>query len=446
MDPTGGFMPVSNTVIMGAAGRDFHNFNVLCRDNPEYNVVAFTATQIPDIDGRRYPAELAGARYPDGIPILKESDLAGLIQEQKVDKVIFSYSDVNYHYVMHKAAAVSAAGASFVLPAAGETMLESKRPVISVCAVRTGCGKSQTTRRVAALLRASGQKVAIVRHPMPYGDLLKQVVQRFESYEDLDRFDCTIEEREEYEPHIDAGSVVFAGVDYQKVLRAAESEADIVLWDGGNNDTPFFRSDLKIVVVDPLRPGHETSYYPGEINLRMADVVVINKETTANYDDIERVRESVHEINPAAVIIDAASPITVDSPQIIADKRVLAVEDGPTLTHGEMKYGAAVVAAQRYGASEIIDPRPYLSGSLKDTFATYPEIGNLLPAMGYGEGQVKDLQDTINAVDCDAVIIGTPIDLRRLIQINKPATRTSYHLQEIGTPDLAGVLDEFLNK
>ena len=433
-------MPRRKVIIMGAAGRDFHNFNALYRGNDQFEVIAFTATQIPDIDGRVYPAALAGEGYPSGISIHHENDLMSLIGEHGVEDVVFSYSDVSYNYVMRKGSAVNAAGASFVLLNARQTMLKSTKPVVAICAVRTGCGKSQTTRKVSRILKEMGKKLVVVRHPMPYGNLVAQRCQRFATYEDLRTHDCTSEEREEYERHLELGSIVYAGVDYREILDQAQAEADVVLWDGGNNDTPFFEPDVHIVVVDPLRPGHEVSYYPGEVNLRMADVVVINKETSATLDDIETVRSNIMEVNPDAVVIDAASPIFVDDPAVIKGKRVLAVEDGPTLTHGGLKLGAGIVAAQRFGASEIVDPRPYLKGSLQETFRTYPEIGALLPAMGYGEQQVKDLEATINSTDCDAVIIGTPIDLRKLVNINKPATRVTYELEEIGKPDLRDVL------
>ncbi len=429
-------------IIMGAAGRDFHNFNCVYKNNDLYEVVAFTATQIPDIEGRIYPVELAGASYPQGIPIHHERELGALIRELKVDEVIFSYSDVPYQYIMSKSAEVNAAGASFVLLDPHATMLKSTKPVVAICAVRTGCGKSQTTRKVAEILKAKGKKLVVVRHPMPYGNLVDQRCQRFEVYSDLEKHKCTIEEREEYEPHLAMGSIVYAGVDYEEILRSAEKEADVVIWDGGNNDTPFFKPDVYIVVADPLRPGHELTYYPGEANLRMADTVVINKQTSASLADIQTVRDNIQQVNPDALIVDAASPIFVDNPDVIRGKRVLAVEDGPTLTHGEMKLGAAVVAARKYGAAELVDPRPFLKGTLKGTFETYPGIGALLPAMGYGDQQVKDLQDTINAVDCDAVVIGTPIDLRKLIDVNKPAVRVTYELAEIGHPTLQEVLSD----
>ncbi len=433
-------MQRKRTVIMGAAGRDFHNFNTYFRNNEEYEVVAFTATQIPNIDDRKYPAELSGDLYPEGIPIVAETELSELIQSHNIDQVYFSYSDVPHDFVMHQASVVNSLGASFCLLGPKFSMLKSKVPVVAVCAVRTGCGKSQTTRRVAEILKAQGKKVVAIRHPMPYGDLVAQKVQRFASLDDLKKHDCTIEEMEEYEPHIVRGSVVYAGVDYGAILEQAEKEADVILWDGGNNDTPFYEPNIHITIVDPLRPGHELEYYPGETNLRMADVVVINKEVEAMAEDIQYVRENIRLVNVHAEIIDAASPIRVEDPEVIQGKRVLVVEDGPTLTHGEMTFGAGVVAADRYGAAEIVDPRPFLKGTLVDTFEKYPEIGELLPAMGYGEQQMKDLEATINSTDCDAVIIGTPIDLRRIISIKKPAVRVFYDLQEIGTPTLEDVL------
>ena len=436
-------MTKDRVIIMGAAGRDFHNFNVYFRGNEAYQVVAFTATQIPNIEGRVYPPELAGPGYPDGIPIYPESQLPELIEELNVDQVVFGYSDVSYEYVMHRASMVLAAGADFRLMGWKETMLEAKVPVISVCAVRTGSGKSQTSRRVSDLLRKMGKKVVVVRHPMPYGDLREQVCQRFTSYEDLDRYKCTIEEREEYEPHLDRGVVVYAGVDYEKILREAEQEADVILWDGGNNDLPFYRPDLHIVVVDPHRAGHEVAYHPGEANLRLADVVVINKIDTADLENVSTVRENVRAINPNAVIIEAASPIFVEDPAAIRGKRVLVVEDGPTLTHGEMAYGAGVVAAKRFGAAEIVDPRPYAVGSIIETFEKYPQTGPLLPAMGYGERQIEELEQTINATPCDLVIVATPIDLRRVLRrIAHPMDRVRYELQEIGQPTLKEVLAE----
>ncbi len=428
---------------MGAAGRDFHNFNLRYRDNEEFEVVAFTATQIPDIDDRMYPQELAGKLYPKGIPIHSEDELVNLIKQQQVDIVVFAYSDVPYEYVMHKAAIVNAAGADFVLLGHETTSIKSNVPVISICAIRTGCGKSQTTRRISEILKSMGKKVVAIRHPMPYGDLAKQKVQRFATYADLDKHHCTIEEREEYEPHIDRGVIVYAGVDYGAILQEAEKEADVILWDGGNNDTSFYKSDLHIVVTDPLRAGHETAYYPGETNLRQANVVIINKIDTADYDDIEYLRGSIREINPKAIIIDAASPLSVDDPEMIRGKRALVIEDGPTLTHGEMTYGAGVVAAEKFGAAEIVDPRPWIVGKIKETFEKYPDIGELLPAMGYGEEQVRDLEKTVNAVECDVVVIGTPIDLRKVIRIDKPAVRVRYDLQEIGKPNLEDVLAKF---
>jgi len=436
-------MSRKKVIIMGAAGRDFHNFNLRFRDNDQFEVVAFTATQIPDIEGRSYPAELAGKLYPNGIPIHPETELADLIKQHQVDSVVFAYSDVPHEYVMHKASLVNAAGADFWLLGTATTSLKSKVPVISICAIRTGCGKSQTTRRVSDILKSYGKKLVAIRHPMPYGDLAAQKVQRFASYDDMDRHKCTIEEREEYEPHIDRGTIVYAGVDYGTILEQAEKEADIILWDGGNNDTSFYQPDLNIVVVDPLRPGHEMSYYPGETNLRMADVIIINKIDTAEYDDIEYVRESVREVNPKAIVIDAASPLMVEQPELIRGKRALVVEDGPTLTHGEMGFGAGIVAAEKFGAAEIVDPRPWVVGKIAETFDKYPDIGSLLPAMGYGEQQVADLEKTINAVDCDVVVIGTPIDLRKVVKINKPAVRVRYELQEIGKPDLEDVLKKF---
>lgn len=430
------------TIIMGAAGRDFHNFNEYFRNNQQYHVVAFTATQIPDIEGRLYPAQLAGELYPDGIPIHPESDLTTLIRDYGIDQVIFSYSDVPHTYVMHKASQVQAAGADFRLLGTRSTQIKSNKPVVSVCAVRTGSGKSQTSRRVAKILSNLGYKVAAIRHPMPYGNLVEQAVQRFEDYEDLDKHDCTIEEREEYEPHIANGVIVYAGIDYREILQQAEEEVDIVLWDGGNNDFPFYESDLQIVVADPHRPGHEINYYPGETNARMADVFVINKVDTAAPDDVITVRENLREINPDAIFIEAASPLFVDKPAAIQGKRVLVIEDGPTLTHGDMAYGAGWVAARRFGAREIIDPRPYAVGSILDTYAKYPTTGNVLPAMGYGDKQIQELGETINQAEADLVLIGTPIDLTRIIKINKPSQRVRYELQEIGQPTLAEVLRE----
>ena len=428
------------TLIMGAAGRDFHNFNVFFRDNKEYEVVAFTATQIPDIEGRTYPTELAGKLYPKGIPIYAETDLLKLIGEEKVDQVIFAYSDVPHEVLMHKASMVLAAGADFRLMGTKTTQVKSTKPVVSICAVRTGSGKSQTTRRVSLILRNMGYRVAAIRHPMPYGDLVKQAVQRFADYSDLDKHECTIEEREEYEPHLDNGVIVYAGVDYEKILRQAEQEVDIVLWDGGNNDFPFYVSDLQIVVADPHRPGHEMSYHPGETNCRAADVFVINKVDTADAENVIKVRKNLRMLNPKAIVIEAASPLFVDDPDAIRGKRVLVIEDGPTLTHGEMAYGAGYVAARRFGAAEIVDPRPFAVGSIKTTYEKYPKTGPILPAMGYGEAQTRDLEATINKSDVDLVIIGTPIDLNRVIKINKPAQRVRYELQEIGRPTLEDIL------
>ena len=429
-------------IIMGAAGRDFHNFNTLYREDTAVEVVAFTATQIPDIEGRKYPPKLAGKLYPKGIPIYDEADLIGLIKKHNVDEVVFSYSDVPFEYIMTKGSEVIAAGAAFSVAGGAPTMLKSSKPVVAVCAARTGCGKSQTTRRICQVLQRMGHTVVVVRHPMPYGDLAKQACQRFATYEDLDKHECTIEEREEYEPHIDKGIVVYAGVDYEMILREAEKEADVVLWDGGNNDMSFYRADLYITVVDPHRPGHELTYYPGMSNVLLADVVIINKIDSASPDGIETVRSNVRGVNPRAVIIDAASPLTVDNPKAIAGKKVLVVEDGPTLTHGEMTYGAGVVAAEKYGAAELVDPRPYTVGKITETFEKYPDIGVLLPAMGYSGQQVKDLEKTINAVPCDLVVIGTPIDLRRIVTIRKPTVRVEYSLQEIGFPTLEDVLGD----
>ncbi len=438
-----------NVLIMGAAGRDFHNFNVVYKNNPLYNVGAFTATQIPNIDGRKYPASLAGKLYPKGIPIYPESELSDLIKKYSIHQVVFSYSDVPFSYVMSKNAIVNAAGADFVLLGAADTMLKSTKPVVAVVASRTGAGKSQTSRKVVEILQGLGKKTVSVRHPMPYGDLAKQKVQRFAAISDLKKHDCTIEEMEEYEPHIAKGNVIYAGVDYEAILREAEKEADIIIWDGGNNDTSFYKSDLTITVVDPHRAGHEMNYYPGRTNVHLADVVVINKIDSANLLQISTVRDNVLKLNPSAKIVEAASPIYMENPsdiKFIRGKKVLVVEDGPTLTHGEMKYGAGTIAAQKFEAAEIIDPRPFAVKSIKDTYKKYPEIGILLPAMGYGDKQMKDLEDTINKTPCDAVIIGTPIDLRRVIKINKPAVRISYNLQEIGKPDLTQILTDFVKK
>ena len=431
---------------MGAAGRDFHNFNTFYRDKKEYNVVAFTATQIPDIEGRKYPPVLAGKLYPKGIPIRPESELEMLIHKHKVDEVVFSYSDVPQQYVMQAAAIVDRAGASFVLLGTKQTMIKSKKPVIAVTAIRTGCGKSQTTRKVCEVLKEMGKKVVAIRHPMPYGDLAKQISQRFAKLSDLKKHKCTIEEMEEYEPHIKTGTICYAGVDYGEILKNAEKEADVIVWDGGNNDTPFYEPDLWIVVADPHRAGHEITYFPGMTNFISADVIVINKMETADSEDIEILRENIATFNPDATVIEGASPVFVDDPKVIKGKRVLVVEDGPTLTHGGMTYGAGIVAALKFGAAEFVDPRPYLKGSLKGTFEKYPDIGTLLPAMGYGEKQVKDLNATINAVKCDSVVIGTPIDLRRIVEIKKPSTRVRYELQEIGLPDMRTVIGEFLKR
>ncbi|MGC9469725.1 MAG: cyclic 2,3-diphosphoglycerate synthase [Anaerolineae bacterium] len=429
-------------IIMGAAGRDFHNFNTYFRGNADYDVVAFTATQIPNIEGRKYPPALAGELYPEGIPIYPESDLLGLIDEYDVEQVVFSYSDVPHVYVMHKASLVLGSGADFRLMGTGSTMLESEKPVVAVCAVRTGCGKSQTTRHVCDALQAMGHKVVVVRHPMPYGDLAKQAVQRFASYADLDKHECTIEEREEYEPHLDRGVTVYAGVDYEAILRQAEQEADVVVWDGGNNDLPFYRPDLWIVVTDPHRAGHEVTYHPGESNFRAADAIVINKMDTADYEDVRTIYENISEMNPDATVIEAASPLFVDHPEQIRGKRVLVIEDGPTLTHGEMAFGAAYVAAQRFGAAEIIDPRPYAVDSIAETYKKYPTTGKVLPAMGYGDKQIRDLEETINNTPCDLVIVGTPIDLTRLLKIEHPMQRVRYELQVIGQPTLEAMLEE----
>ena len=431
-------------IIMGAAGRDFHNFNVAFRNNPQYEVVAFTATQIPGIDDKMYPADLSGDLYPNGIPIHPEEELTDLINKHQVNRVIFAYSDVTHEAVMHKASAVLAAGADFWLMGPDSTMLKSSKPVISICATRTGCGKSQTTRKVMQILKAAGKQAVAIRHAMPYGNLAKQKAQRFATLEDFKKHDCTIEEMEEYEPYIAMGGVVYAGVDYEAILREAEQEAEIILWDGGNNDIPFYVSDLEIVVTDPHRAGHETRYHPGETNLRRAQVIIINKMDTAKATEVDKLRHSIAQINPKATVIEAASPITVEGNEQIQSKRVLVIEDGPTLTHGEMPYGAGTLAARQHGASEIIDPRPWAIGSIKETFAKYPNVDPLLPAMGYGPEQVRDLEASINAVDCDLVIIGTPIDLNRVVNIQKPAVRVTYELQEIGSPNLKTVLKPFL--
>ena len=435
-----------NVIIMGAAGRDFHNFNTYFRDNEMYDVVAFTAAQIPDIDGRKYPSELAGRLYPQGIPIYAESEVEKLIKDLKVDTCVFSYSDVTYNKVMGISAIVNAAGADFMLLGPAQTQIKSTKPVIAVCAVRTGCGKSQTSRKVIEVLMEKGLKVVAIRHPMPYGNLVEQKVQRFATVDDLKKHKCTIEEMEEYEPHVVRGNVIYAGVDYEAILREAEKEADVVIWDGGNNDFSFYVPDLMITVVDPHRPGNELSYYPGEVTLRVADVVVINKMDSASPENIQTVRENIEKVNPTAVVIDAASPLTVHHPELIKGKRVLVVEDGPTLTHGEMKLGAGTVAARKYGAREMVDPRPFVVGKLAETFKTYPNIGTLLPAMGYGEQQIADLEKTINNTDCDTVVIATPIDLQRIVKINKPSTKVDYDLEEIGRPKLSDVLGDFVKK
>jgi predicted GTPase len=431
-------------IIMGAAGRDFHDFNTYWRDDPAFEVVAFTAAQIPDIAGRVYPPALAGPRYPQGVPIYPEEQIAELIRDRAVDLVALAYSDLPYEVVMHKGALVNAAGADFCMLGWQHTMLKSSKPVIAVCAVRTGCGKSQTSRAVVKLLRAAGKKVAAVRHPMPYGDLGRQICQRFATLADLDTYRCTIEEREEYEPHIAAGNIIFAGIDYEAILRAAERDADVILWDGGNNDMPFFKPNLFITVVDPHRPGHERRYYPGETNLRMADVVVVNKVDTARKKDVEIVLANIRATNPQAKVIMANSPVRVAEPKQIRGKRVLVVEDGPTVTHGEMSYGAGYIAARKYKARKIVDPRPYAVGSIKKTFAQYTHVSEVLPAMGYGEKQVRELQRTINAVPCDLVLIGTPIDLGRMLKINKPALRVRYELEERRGGQLAAAVRQIL--
>jgi len=440
-------MERKNMIIIGAAGRDFHNFNTVFRNNEEYNVVAFTAAQIPDIDGRKYPPELAGKLYPEGIPIYSEEELPELIQKYQVHSCVFSYSDLPYQKVMNISAVVNAAGANFTLLGTVGTMIRSTKPVIAVCAVRTGCGKSQTSRRVIENLMDKGLKVVAIRHPMPYGDLVAQKVQRFATIEDLHKHHCTIEEMEEYEPHVVRGNVIYAGVDYEAILREAEQDpegCDVILWDGGNNDFPFYRPDLTIGVTDPHRAGHELSYYPGEVVLRTSDVIIINKMDTAPPEGVQTIRTNIARVNPGAVVIDGASPIRVEHPEVIRGKRVLVVEDGPTLTHGEMKIGAGVVAAGKYGAASLVDPRPFTVGRLTETFQIYPGIGTLLPAMGYGNEQLQDLETTINNTDCESVVIGTPIDLNRLINIKKPNTRVFYDLQEIGTPTLDEILSVFI--
>ena len=433
-------MKKQNIVIMGAAGRDFHNFNVFFRNNKDYQVKAFTATQIPDIAGRKYPSELSGKQYPDGIPIFPEDDLPGLIKQFDIVQVILAYSDLPHQYVMDRASIVIAAGADFRLMGPKNTMLKAKVPVISVCATRTGSGKSQTTRKVTQILNEIGKKVVVIRHPMPYGDLRKQIWQRYEIYHDLDRYQCTIEEREEYEPHLDLGNIVYAGVDYGEILKRAQKEADVIVWDGGNNDIPFYHPDLHIVVTDPHRVGHEKTYYPGAVNLRMADVVVINKIDTADPKNVEQLRVNIQDMASDAILIEAASPIQVNQAELIRGKKVMVIEDGPTLTHGEMEFGAGVVAARKFGAREIIDPRPYATGSIKETFQKYPHIGFLLPAMGYGQEQIKELESTIDNSDAELIVIGTPIDLSRVMKINKEYVRVRYELQEIGKPDLKEIL------
>ena len=442
-------MQKRKVIIIGAAGRDFHNFNTYYRDNQAYEVVAFTAAQIPDIAGRKYPAALAGSLYPEGIPIYLQDDLERLIKELDVDECVFSYSDIHYCAIMGVSARVNAAGADFTLLGPKSTMVKSVKPVIAVGAIRTGCGKSQTSRRVAEILMANGLKVIAIRHPMPYGDLAAQKVQRFATIDDLAKHKCTIEEMEEYEPHIARGNVIYAGVDYEAILRAAENDpdgCDVILWDGGNNDFSFYKPDLTITVVDPHRPGHELSYYPGEVTLRLADAVVINKIDSADFESIQQVRANIERVNPKAIVVDAASTISVDKPEVIRGQRVLVIEDGPTLTHGEMKLGAGIVAARRFGAATIIDPKPYAVGKLAETYNIYPNIGTLLPAMGYGDQQVKDLAATIERADCDSVVIATPIDLGRVIKINKPNTRVEYALQEIGHPNMEDVLAPLIKR
>jgi predicted GTPase len=433
----------AKVIIMGAAGRDFHNFNVYFRDNANYDVVAFTATQIPNIERRKYPASLAGKLYPTGIDIHPEEDLKDLIKKHNADQVVLAYSDLSDIDVMHKCAIANAAGADFRLMGMNHSAIKSKVPVIAVCAVRTGSGKSQTTRAIAGILRAKGRRVVAIRHPMPYGDLEKQAVQRYATYADLDKNKCTIEEREEYEPHIDKGIIVYAGVDYERILRQAENEADVILWDGGNNDTPFYVPDLLVVVADPHRAGHAKLYYPGETNVRMADVVIVNKVDTADPKNVELVKEIVAELNPKATVITAASPVTADDPEAIKDKTVLVIEDGPTVTHGGMKFGAGLIAAEKAGAKEIIDPRPYAVNSIRETFEKYSHLENVLPAMGYGDIQIKDLQQTINAAKCDVVVSGTPIDLNRVLKANKPIIRARYELKVLGEPSLEDILKKF---
>jgi len=442
----GNFMRKRKVLIMGAAGRDFHNFNLVYRNNRQYQVVAFTATQIPDIEGRKYPPKLAGKLYPKGIPIWSEQKLTELIERYKIDEVVFSYSDVSYEYVMHKVSLIQSAGADFRILGGKNTMLKSKLPVIAVCATRTGSGKSQTTRKVCEILKKMGKKTAVIRHPMPYGNLAQQVCQKFTRLSDLDKYKCTIEEREEYEPHIERGNIVYAGVDYGVILNQAEKEAQILVWDGGNNDLPFYYPDLHITVVDPLRAGDEISYFPGETNLISADVLVINKVDSASPESIKEVSQNIKKVNPHGIIIKAASPISMDKPELVKGKKVLVIEDGPTLTHGEMSYGAGIVAAKRYGAEKVVDPKPYAVGSLKEVYSKYSHMGALLPAMGYSKKQIGELQRVINSVECDSVIIATPIDLGRILKINKPSVRVGYELQEIGKPDLTEVLSKFVKK
>jgi len=439
-------MRKTRVIIMGAAGRDFHNFNVYFRNNESYEVVAFTATQIPGIEGRRYPTELAGSKYPDGIPIYPEEELPRLIKENDVDEVVFAYSDVSHEYVMHKASIALANGVDFRLMGPKTTMLKAKVPVVSVCAVRTGSGKSQTSRQVAKILKIRGLRVAAIRHPMPYGDLRRQIWERFASYEDLDKYECTIEEREEYEPHIDNGIIVYAGVDYGRILEEAEKEADVIVWDGGNNDLPFYKPDLNIVVADPHRAGHELIYHPGETNLRMADVIIINKVDTADPQKVKQVRDNIKLVNPNATVLEAASPITADKPDAIKGKRALVIEDGPTITHGSMPYGAGMIFAKKFGAGTIVDPRPYAVGSIKEAFKKYPHLGAILPALGYSDKQVAELKETIDHTPCDVVVIGTPIDLRRVLTINQPTIRVKYELKVLGPVSLEQILDEFINR
>jgi len=439
-------MRKTRVVIMGAAGRDFHNFNVYFRSNDAYEVVAFTATQIPGIEGRSYPSELAGSRYPDGIPIFLEEELPRLIKEDDIDQVVFAYSDVSHEHVMHKASIALANGADFRLMGPKTTMLKARVPVVSVCAVRTGSGKSQTSRQVAKVLKSRGLSVAAIRHPMPYGDLTRQICERFASYEDLNKYECTIEEREEYEPHIDNGIVVYAGVDYEKILREAEEEADVIVWDGGNNDMPFYKSDLSIVVADPHRAGHELAYHPGETNLRMANVVIINKVDTADPQKVKQVKENIKMVNPNATVLEAASPITADKPELVRGKRVLVIEDGPTITHGNMPYGAGMIFAQQFGAGTIVDPRPYAVGSIKEAYRKYGHLGAILPALGYSGKQVAELKETIDRTPCDVVVIGTPIDLRRVVTINQPTVRVKYELKVLGPFSLEHILDEFIER